>query len=187
MTMNTVIDNANRKATTKESAPQRPRSRREPRSDAARKPVLHVVMPGMEVAREEIKPRETITAFLRRTGWAWRDKKYGWQFKKGLPTVLEVNGESVLRKNWRSTRIAATDNVKFVSFPMGGGSGGGAKQVIGLVALIAVSAFAIWAGPALAAALFAGSAFAGTAITAGIGLGGAMTINALERKPDVGN
>jgi hypothetical protein len=41
--------------------------------------VLHVVMPGMEVARAEIKPRETIAAFLRRTGWATKDKIYGWQ------------------------------------------------------------------------------------------------------------
>jgi hypothetical protein len=68
--MSTVIDNSSRKTTTtRQSVPQRSRSRRERRSDAARKPVLHVVMPGMEVAREEIKPRETIAAFLRRTGW----------------------------------------------------------------------------------------------------------------------
>ncbi|SHJ69729.1 protein of unknown function [Bradyrhizobium lablabi] len=155
-------------------SPQRSRSRRERRSDAARKPVVHVVMPGMEVARAEIKPRETIAAFLRRTGWATKDKVYGWQFKKGLPTVLEVNGESVLRKNWRTTRIAANDNVRFVSFPMGGGSNG-TKQIIGLVALIAVSAFALWAGPAL----FGAGTIGAFATTAAIGIGGSLLINAL--------
>jgi hypothetical protein len=83
--MRAVIDNMNRKATTTQrKAPQRSRSRRERPSDAARKPVLHVVMPGMEVASEEIKPRETITAFPRRTGWAWRDKKYGWQLRSDI-------------------------------------------------------------------------------------------------------
>ncbi|MES2030834.1 MAG: host specificity factor TipJ family phage tail protein [Pseudomonadota bacterium] len=155
-------------------SPQRSRSRRERRSDAARKPVLHVVMPGCEVARAEIKPRETISAFLRRTGWASKDRQYGWQFKKGLPTVLEVNGEPVLRKFWTSTRIAANDNVRFVSYPLGG-QGNGVKQVIGLVALVAVSAFALWAGPAL----FGAGTFGALATTAAIGIGGSLLINAL--------
>jgi hypothetical protein len=155
-------------------SPQRSRSRRERRSDAARKPVLHVVMPGCEVARAEIKPRETISAFLRRTGWASKDRQYGWQFKKGLPTVLEVNGEPVLRKFWTTTRIAANDNVRFVSYPLGG-QGSSAKQVIGLVALVAVSAFALWAGPAL----FGAGTFGALATTAAIGIGGSLLINAL--------
>lgn len=155
-------------------SPQRSRSRRERRSGAARKPVVHVVMPGMEVARAEPRPRETISAFLRRNGWATKDRTYGWQFKKGLPTVLEVNGEPVLRRFWTTTRIAANDNVRFVSFPLGGQ--GGAKQVIGLVALVAVSAFALWVPGALG--LAAGS-FAAYATTAAVGLGGALLINAL--------
>lgn len=155
--------------------PQRSRTRREGRSEAVRRPVMHVVMPGMEVARAEIKPRETISAFLRRTGWATKDKVYGWQFKKGLPTVLEVNGESVLRKNWRSTRIAANDNVRFVSYPLGG-NGSGAKQILGLVALVAVSAFALWVPGAIG--LAAGS-FGAFATTAAIGIGGSLLINAL--------
>ncbi len=155
-------------------SPQRSRSRREHRSNAARKPVLHLVMPGCEIARAEIKPRETISAFLRRTGWASKDRQYGWQFKKGLPTVLEVNGEPVLRKFWTSTRIAANDNVRFVSYPLGG-QGNGVKQVIGLVALVAVSAFALWAGPAL----FGAGTFGALATTAAIGIGGSLLINAL--------
>jgi sulfur carrier protein ThiS len=187
MTMRIASDNTNRKAASiKQRAPQRSRSRRERRSDAARKPVLHVVMPGMEVARAEIKPRETITAFLRRVGWATKDKIYGWQFKKGLPTVLEINGECVLRKQWRTTRIAAADVVRFVSYPMGGSNGGGAKQVIGLVALIAVAAFSAVASAGLLASVlgpsFAVGTWGATGLALGIGLGGALLVNALQRK-----
>jgi hypothetical protein len=32
-------------------------------------------MPGLEVARAEARPRETVTAFLRRTGWVRRHLK----------------------------------------------------------------------------------------------------------------
>lgn len=131
-------------------------------------------MPGCEVARAEPKPRETVAAFLRRTGWAIKDKQYGWQFKKGLPTIVEVNGEAVLRKQWRTTRIAANDNVRFVSYPLGG-QGNSAKQVIGLVALVAVSAFALWAGPAL----FGAGTLGAYATTAAIGMGGAMLVSSL--------
>lgn len=152
------------------------RPRRERRSDAARQPALHLVMPGLEVARAEPRPRETVTAFLRRTGWAKRDRIYGWQFRKGLPTVLEINGAPVLRKSWSRRRIAANDNVRFVSYPLGGGGSNTTKQVIGLVALIAVSAFALGA-PALLG-LAAGS-FAAIATTAAIGVGGSLLINAL--------
>lgn len=156
-------------------SPQRSRSRRE-RRRAARAPVLHVVMPGVEIARQAPRANETVTAFLRRTGWAKRDRQYGWQFARGLPTVLEVNGEAVLRKRWASTRFAANDNVRFVSYPLGG-QGGNAKQVIGLVALLAVSAFAAWA-PAALFGMTAGS-FAALGTTAAIGLGGALLVNAL--------
>jgi hypothetical protein len=85
-----------------------------------------------------------VTAFLRRTGWATRDRTYGWQFRKGLPTVLEINGEAVLRRDWRCRRIGVRADVRIVSYPLGGN--GGAKQVVQLAAL-AVSAFAFWAGP----------------------------------------
>jgi hypothetical protein len=85
--------------------------------------VRHLVMPGLEVARAEARPRETVTAFLRRTGWATRDRKYGWQFRKGLPTILEINGEAVLRRDWRRRRIGARAEVRFVSYPLGAMAG----------------------------------------------------------------
>jgi hypothetical protein len=31
--------------------------------------VLHLAMPGLEIAQAVPRPRETVTAFLRRTGW----------------------------------------------------------------------------------------------------------------------
>lgn len=176
MTTRSVTDKAKKPA----SRPVRSRGRRGNRGSDPRQPVLHVVMPGCEVARAEPRARETVSAFLRRTGWAKKDRQYGWQFKKGLPTVLEVNGEPVLRRAWRTTRITAGDVVRFASYPLGG-QGGGAKQVIGLVALIAVSAFALWAGPALF-----GAGIPGILGTAAIGCGGLMLLDALERKSDVG-
>lgn len=143
-----------------------------------RQPVLHLVMPGMEVASATPKPRETVSAFLRRTGWATRDRVYGWQFRKGLPTILEINGEPVLRKNWSRRRIKTDDNVRFVSYPMGGQGGGNTtKQVIGLVALVAVSAFAAPLGGALASALSL-PGWAGTAIGAGLAIGGSLHVSA---------
>ncbi len=154
-------------------------SRRRHRTGQSPCEIIHLVMPGIEVARAAPRRRETVAAFLRRTNWAKHDRAYGWQFRKGLPTILEINGEAVLRKQWRRRRIAANDNIRFVSYPLGGG-GNGLKQVVGLVALVAVSAFAIWAGPAVASALgFGGSALAGGLATAAIGIGGSLLINAL--------
>ena len=145
----------------------------------ARNPALHVVAPGLEVARETPRKGETVTAFLRRTGWAYRDPKYGWQFRKGLPTILEVNGECVLRKDWRKTRIAANDNIRFVSFPNGGGKGG-TKQVIGLVALVALAAFAGPLAGMASTALFGSSALATGLIQGGLPIGGSLFVNSLE-------
>jgi len=160
---------------------ERSRSRRERRCASVRRPVLHVVMPGLEVAREVPRKGETVTAFLRRTGWAWRHRQLGWQFKKGLPTVLEINGEPLLRRHWARKKIGANDNLQFVSYPLGG-RGSTGKQILGLVALVAVAAFAGPLGGAFAGALgFTGTAatIAGGLATAAIGLGGALLVNAL--------
>ncbi|WBU27597.1 host specificity factor TipJ family phage tail protein [Rhodopseudomonas palustris] len=161
---------------------ERSRARRN-RASGARRPVLHVVMPGVEVARAVPRPRESIAAFLRRTGWAVRDRQ-GWRFRKGLPTICEINGAPLLRRDWSRRRISARDHVRFVSAPLQGGQGGGStvKQVIGLVALVAVAAFAAWAGPALVAGMgLTGTAatLAGGLATGIIGLGGALLVNSL--------
>ena len=88
-------------------------------------------MPGVEVACAEARPRETVTAFLRRTGWATHDRTYGWQFRKGLPAVLEINGEAVWRRDWRRRRIGVGADVRFVSWPGGGGGGGRGQAGLG--------------------------------------------------------
>jgi hypothetical protein len=82
-------------------------------------------------------------------------------------------------------QLAATDSARFVSFPMGGGDANGTKQVIGLVALIAVAAFATAASGGLFA--IPGALGAPTILGAGSGWATALMINALERKPSVGN
>lgn len=168
------------------AAPLPPReqthARRKRDQRAARRAIVHIALPGYEIARDNARPRETISAFLRRTGWAKLDTKYGWQFKSGLPTIVEVNGRPLLRKHWRRHKIALNDNIRFVSRPLGGQRGGGGKQILGLVALVAVAAFAIWAGPAIAGALsLTGTAASvvGGVVTAGIGLAGSLLINSL--------
>jgi hypothetical protein len=82
--------------------------------------LLFYVTALARLARSEARPRETVTAFLRRTGWATRNRKYGWQFRKGLPTILEINGEAVLRRDWRCRRIGMRAEVRFVSCPSRG-------------------------------------------------------------------
>jgi hypothetical protein len=141
----------------------RPSSRRDRRAARSPATVRHLVTPGLEVARAEARPRETVTAFLRRTGWATRDREHGWQFRKGLPTILEINGEAVLRRDWRRRRIGVRAEVRFVSYPLGGN--GGAEQILGLVSLIA---FAFWAGPIVAGAF----GFGGSALVGGLATGG---------------
>jgi len=82
-------------------APPAPRPTwRERRAAASRRPIMHLVMPSVEIAQAVPRPRETVTAFLRRIGWDRRDRVYGWQFSKGLPTILEINGEPVSPQRW---------------------------------------------------------------------------------------
>jgi hypothetical protein len=82
-------------------------------------PIVRHLVTEPRGPRAEARSRETVTAFLRRTGWATRDRKYGWQFRKGLPTILEINGEAVLSKDWRCRRIGVRADVRFVSHPLG--------------------------------------------------------------------
>ncbi|WP_316214288.1 host specificity factor TipJ family phage tail protein [Bradyrhizobium sp. SZCCHNR2032] len=161
-------------------AAARPRRKRAPARPMPA--VVHIVAPGLEVKRAEPLRRETIAAFLTRTGWATLDALHGWQFPKSLPTIVEIDGEPVLRRDWSKRRIKRGEAVRFTSYPLGGGQGSSAKQIIGLVALVAVSAFAVWAGPALAAGLgLTGTAatIAGGLATAAIGIGGSLLVNAL--------
>ena len=140
--------------------------------------IVHYVLPGHELGRAEACVGEHIGEFLERVGWAWHSKVDGrrrWLFR--LPTVCVVNGQYLLQRHWRRRRIKASDCIAFASRPLGDRNVHG-KQIAGLVALIALSAFSIWAGPALAGFLSL-PAFAGNLFTAGLVIGGSLLINAL--------
>jgi hypothetical protein len=143
--------------------------------------IAHLVMPGYEAARFEPKPWETIANFLSRAGWKFR-----------LPTICIYNGQPLLRAAWGETLISPDDKVCFFSKPYGGGSSSGSSktmQVVGLVAIIALSAFAGPAAGALASALpFAAlwQSAMGLAILKGaIVIGGTLALSYLLR-PKVG-
>lgn len=138
--------------------------------------VRHLLAPGATLAEANSVEGETIAAFLERSGW---------EFK--LPTICVLNGEPVLRAQWASTTLCSGDLVVFLSRPFGGNSGGGNKmtQVLGIVALIALTALAAWAGPLIAGSVLGLSGTAltvgGGLITAAIGLGGSLLISTLMK------
>jgi hypothetical protein len=125
--------------------------------EAAELAVRHLMMPGHEVARAAPLSGERIGAFLERTGWSKRvklaDGKWRWTWR--LPTVCMINGTFVLQRQWKRRRIQASDHVVFLSRPLGG-EGGSGKQVLGLVALIAASALALWVPGAIGLARLTG-------------------------------
>ena len=86
-----------------------------------------------------------------------------------------INGAFVLQRQWKRRRIKASDDVVFLSRPLGGGDSGTGKQVLGLVALIAASALALWVPGAIGLA----GTLAGGLVTAGITVGASLLINAL--------
>lgn len=164
--------------------PRRP-ARARPRSERvgtyARRPITpirHVTLPFCVTAAEHAEPGETIGGFLARVGWATRVGR-AWAFR--LPTICVVNGRPVLQRVWKRLRVRAGDVVEFWSRPWGGSNSAGGntgKQVAGIVALIALAAFASWiVGPA---------ALALTGVTASIVsgvivMGGSLLIAALTR------
>ncbi|MDF2621400.1 MAG: hypothetical protein K0S00_4059 [Xanthobacteraceae bacterium] len=126
-------------------------------------PVLHIALPGIELARALPRRNETITSFLRRTGWNTTT----------LPTICLVDGEPVLRANWNSRRIRKGSAVEFLSRPRGGGLT--QNSIAGLVGVIALSAFAPWAG----GALFGAGTVAAKVAAGAIMVGGGFLINTL--------
>lgn len=141
--------------------------------------VRHMTLPAHEVARLDMRPGESIHLLVERSEWAQRiraGRRKVWSFQ--LPTICVLNGSPVLQRDWRKTRVREGDRLEFWSRPMGGGGSGSGKNVLGLVAVIALAAFAPWAGGALAGAFGLGSV--GASIATGlITLGGALLISAL--------
>jgi hypothetical protein len=172
--------------------PKRTTARAMAKADLSRKnirpldPILHIALPGFRIAQEQPR-QETISAFLKRTGWASRTKS-GWKFSNTpLPTICVINGAPVLRKEWSKRQIGPTDQIQFWSRPQGGGMTG--TQIAGLAAVLALTVFAPYLGGLAVGAAF-GSAAAGmtigaTGVTlasvagAAIALGGTLLIATL--------
>jgi predicted phage tail protein len=90
--------------------------------------------------------------------------------------IVEVNGAPVLRADW-SREIAPGDMIVAIPLPRGGGDG---KSILGIVAMIALAAFAPWAGGALAGALgLSSTGLVAGAIGSAILAGGGILINTL--------
>lgn len=136
-------------------------------------PVLHVLLPGGEVARLVPKPRESIGRFIARAGWPIAE----W----ATICVRTRNGETgpVMRADWRQ-RIRKGDQIVFLSRPRGGA--GGTKNLIALLGMVAISALAPGVGGVIAGSVFgltAGTAAAGVVasiagVAVAVGAGAAL-------------
>lgn len=99
---------------------------------------------------------------------------------------INVNGITVLRENWDTFIINPNDRVIIKAVPMGGGEG--EKNPFVLIAGIALSFFAPWAGGQLASAMgFSATGLVASTLTVGIGLLGSLAISALVPTPSLNN
>lgn len=132
----------------------------DPERDDVRLPESGLVLPIAEHKTRKRKP--TIEQVLAEAGWRF-----------DLPTVCKVNGVYYSRAEWATHRLAANDNVEFLSRPLGGSNSGYSGKSIGaIVAMVALTALAPWAMGAIG--------LTGTAASVGSSLliaGGAMAIS----------
>lgn len=136
---------------------------------------VHIVLPGQVLGRAQPRARETVAGFLRRvrrSGGAPR----AWATDI-LPTVVAINGEPVLRAEWRRRRIRASDRLVVMSRPLGG-SRAQNKQVLGLVALVGLSLLAPGVGTWIAGLGLGISASVGSAAFL---IGGSFLVSTLVK------
>lgn len=141
-------------------------------------PVLHVMLPGGEVARLVPKPRESLKRFIARAGWPINE----W----ATICVRTRGGETgpLMRADWRE-RIRKGDQIVFLSRPRGGA--GGTKNLIALLGMVAISALAPGIGTAVAGSvlgLTAGTTAASVAasvIGVGVAVGAGAALQTLMR------
>lgn len=100
-----------------------------------------------------------------------------------LPTIAVVDGLPVLRGAWHLRRISEDDLLAFVAIPGNGGGSGDGKQIIGLVAAIALAVAAPMIGGWVAGAMFGGSQIAAGLVTGLVLAGGQMLLNTLFPPP----
>ena len=98
------------------------------------------------------------------------------------PTICLRNGSPLPRGRWDGTFISEGDLVVFVPLPQGGGGGG--KNPLRIVLMLAVMIAAPYVGSYLAvAAGFAEAGIAASLITAGVTLAGTALVNVLIPPP----
>ncbi|NBJ13350.1 host specificity factor TipJ family phage tail protein [Microvirga arsenatis] len=134
----------------------------DPERDDVRQVESGLVLPIAEHKTRKRKP--TIEQVLAETGWRF-----------DLPTVCKVNGVYYSRTEWATHRLAANDNVEFLSRPLGGSSGGGssAKSIGAIVAMVALTALA----PYAAGAIFGAGTMMASVASSLLIAGGAMAIS----------
>lgn len=138
-------------------------------------PVIRILNP--------FDPREFVHDSL-----TWSPAKTLDQYLPGPQTeaVVSINGKIVPRERFGRTYLDSTDNLVICPIPTGGGGGDG-KNVLAIVAMIAVSVFAPGVGLAIAGSL--GGSVAGislaagsvglSVLTAGVVMAGSLLVSAL--------
>ncbi len=96
------------------------------------------------------------------------------------PTIAVLDGEPVLRGVWAVRIIRPGEVITFVAVPRGGGQGDGqGKQIIGLIASLALSI----AAPMIGAAIFGAGSVMASVASAALLVGGSLLLNALMPPP----
>ena len=113
-----------------------------------------------------------------------------WLGERGIdefecPTICLRNGSPLLRGRWDETLIGEGDLVVFVPLPQGGGGGGKnpLRIVLMLAVMVAAAYFAPMLGPALGEALGVSAAIGTSLAQAGIALVGTALVNVLIPPP----
>lgn len=115
-----------------------------------------------------------------RTTLEWGAGRTLADYLDGLPGGIDwavcVNADPIAPEHWAATHLSPDDWITVMPVPHGGGGGGGGgKQVMRLVAMIAVAVVAWYAAPYLAGTALGveGAAFGTAGITALEGVAGA--------------
>jgi hypothetical protein len=150
-------------------------------------PIRLIALPSLFIERGRIDrylpPGSTVSEHMRRIGWD----------PKTMHARVSIDGRFVESALWEYTITRAGQSVVMRCIPGTGGGGGGGKSTMQIVAMLGVVALAFaapWAAMAIGAALGAGassvvffSGIAGTLLTAGVGIGGMLAVNALIPPP----
>ena len=140
-------------------------------------------MPGTVVMlRNPFRPerdREAIAVAEPITIRDWLDEQGIEEFSH--PTICLRNGEPVPRGHWDETFVADGDLVVFVPLPQGGGGGG--KNPLRTILMLAVMVAAPYLGGLIAGAIGVTSTIGVSLITAGVALVGTTLVNVLLPPP----